>query len=112
MKIGTVAALGGAGPDGVAAAPAFACFVVAHGRDDVVVDVAGFLQRRGVSGGLLAGEVRDSVVEGHELVRLEVALHEGIVGGKGGGNVLHGGRMDVDGVLAAGGVKEERDVVT
>jgi len=43
MEIGAVAALCRASPDGVAAAPAFAGFVIAHGGEDVIVNVAGFL---------------------------------------------------------------------
>src|SRR5690349_6603537 len=111
MKVGAVAALGGAGPDGVAASPAFAGLVVAHGGDNVIVDVAGFLERIGDAGGLLAGKFGDGVVERHELVRLQIALHEGIVSRSRGGSILRGGRMDVDGVLAAGGVEKECDVV-
>src|SRR5258708_19023127 len=104
--------LGSARPDGVAAAPAFAGFVVAHGGDDVIINVAGFLERRGIAGGLLAGEFGDGAVEGNKLVGFEIALQEGIVGGERGGGVLQCGGMDVHRVLAACGVEEESDVVT
>src|ERR1700692_1283009 len=104
MKVGAVAVLGGAGPNGVAAAPAFAGFVVAHGGDDVIVNVAGFLGRGGVAGGLLVGEFGDGAVEWNELVGFEIPLHERVGGGIRCGGVLQGGRMDVDGMLAAGGV--------
>src|SRR3989442_12488845 len=44
VKISAVATLGRAGPYGIAVAPTGACFVVAHGGDDVVVDCSRFLQ--------------------------------------------------------------------
>src|SRR6266481_1858178 len=104
--------LGGASPDGVAASPAFAGFVVTHGSEDVIINVAGFLERRGVAGSLLAGEFGDGAVEGDELVGFEIALQERVVRGRDGGSILQRRRMDVDGVLAACGVEEESDVVT
>src|ERR1700720_4625941 len=112
MEVGAVAVLGSAGPDGVAAAPAFAGFVVAHGGDDVIVNVAGFLERRGVSGGLLAGKFGDGAVEGDEFVGFKITLHQGIVGGRSGGGVLRRGGADVYSVFAAGGIEEKSDVVT
>src|SRR5437879_3082004 len=105
MKVGAVAVLGGASPDGIAAAPTFAGFVVAHGGDDVIVDVAGFLERRSVAGGLLAGKFGGGADDGDGVVRLEIALHEGIAGGS-GGDVLHRGGMDVYSVFAASGIEE------
>src|SRR5258707_13288291 len=103
--------LGSARPDGVAAAPAFAGFVVAYGGDDVIVNVAGFLERRGVAGGLLAGEFGDGAAEGNEFVGFEIALQERVVGCGHGGGILQGGGMNVDGMLATGGVEEESDVI-
>src|SRR5437899_9674540 len=105
MKVGAVAVLGGASPDGIAAAPAFAGFVVAHGGNDVIVNVAGFLERRSVAGGLLAGKFGDGAAKRNEFVRLEIALHQGIAGGS-GGDVLHRGGMDVYSVFAASGIEE------
>src|SRR5215469_6520247 len=99
MEVGTVAALGGAGPHGVAAAPAFAGLVVAQVGDNVIVNVAGFLERCGVAGGLLAGEVGDGAAEGDEFVGFEIAPQERASGGKGGGSGAHGGRVQVYGVL-------------
>src|SRR5579872_340089 len=62
MEVGTVAALRSASPNGVAAAPAFAGFVVAHGGDDVFVDVSGFFDLRGVACGVLLGKLSDRAI--------------------------------------------------
>src|SRR5882724_9892317 len=74
MKIGAVATLRGARPHGVTAAPAFSGFVIAHRGDNVVVDVTGFLDGRRITGGVLLGKFGDRAVEGHEVVRLQVAF--------------------------------------
>ena len=74
MEIGAVAPLGATGPDGVAAAPAFPGLVVAHGGENVVVEVAGFFESGGIARGVFAGQFGDGTVEGNELVGLKVTL--------------------------------------
>jgi hypothetical protein len=66
MEIGKLPRFG-ASPDGIAAAPAFARFVIAHGGEYVVVDVAGFLDWRGVASGVLFGEFGYGAIEGTSL---------------------------------------------
>ena len=61
MEVGAISALGGASPDSVAAAPANTGFVIAHGGNHVLVDVAGFFKWSGVAGGVLPGELGDDV---------------------------------------------------
>src|SRR6266852_1611686 len=100
MEIGAVATLSSAGPDGVAAAPAFAGLVIAHGGEDVVVDVAGLLNGSGITGGVPFGEFGDRAGERNEFVRLEVPLQVRF-GGHRGGDVLECSRVEGDPMLAA-----------
>src|SRR4029077_16183996 len=74
MKIGAVATLRGTRPYGVASAPSFAGLVIAHGSDDVIVDVTGFLNWRGITGGMLPGKLGDRAGERNYFVGLQVAL--------------------------------------
>jgi hypothetical protein len=78
MKIGTIAALGGASPNSVATAPAFAGLVVVHGGVDVVVDTLSFGQIAGFAGSTLSGEFGDDSIQGNELVGLQIATQSGI----------------------------------
>jgi hypothetical protein len=109
VEIGAIAALGSAGPDGVAAAPAFAGLVVAHGGDDVIVDVACLGECGGVTGGLLTRKIGDDACEGDELVGLKVALEVRR------GRIVHGHefggrRIERYLMLEAGGDEMEGDV--
>src|SRR5260370_5834320 len=55
MEICAVAPRGSASPDGVPAAPALAGFVIAHGGENLVVDVTSLLVSGGVTGGVCRG---------------------------------------------------------
>jgi hypothetical protein len=67
MKVRAVAALGIAAPDGVAAAPALSRFVVVHRGNNVVVDLAGLLNRRVRPSCVLLGKFGDNAGEWHQL---------------------------------------------
>src|SRR5258708_12052373 len=84
MEIGAIATLRSAGPDGVAAAPAFAGFVIAHGGEHVIVDMTGLLDGGGITGGVLPGKLGDGAVERNEFVGFEVALQAWIARHPGG----------------------------
>ena len=108
MEVGAVTALGGASPDGVAAAPAFAGFIVAHGGDDVLVNVASFLDLSGVARSVLLGEAGDGATEGHEFVGLKVTVERGI-GGR-DRRVVYSGASESNFVFVASGGETKSDV--
>jgi hypothetical protein len=68
MKIGAITVLRIAGPDGVAASPASAVVIVVHGRDNVVVDAARFVDRLGDVFCLLVGKLADHAIDGYEAI--------------------------------------------
>src|SRR6266576_3811175 len=102
MEIGAVATLCSACPEGVAAAPAFAGFVIAHGGEHVIVDMAGLLDGGGITGSVLPGKLGDGAVERNEFVGFEVALQAWIARHRGGA-VLKCSRVEGDLMLAADG---------
>jgi hypothetical protein len=106
VKIGTVAALGGASPDGIPVAPARAGFVVTQCSDDVVVDGAGLGERVLESAGLLRRKFLNGSLEGNEAVGFEETLKIGRGRASFGG---HGVRIERNTVLATGGFKRYAD---
>src|SRR5947208_10602310 len=71
VKIGAVAALGGASPDGIPVTPARAGLVVTQGGDDVVVNGAGLGERVRKPVSLLRRKLLNGSLEGNEAVGLD-----------------------------------------
>src|SRR5260370_15009465 len=109
MEIGAIATLRSAGPDGVAAAPAFAGFVIAHGGEHVVVDVTSLLDGSGIPGGVLFGKLGDPAVERNEFVGLKESLQVRIARRR-SGDSLEGSRVQGNPVLAAHGRESQHHI--
>src|ERR1039458_600545 len=75
MEVGAIAVLGIAGPQGISASPTGSGLVVAHGREQVVVDRFGFDNGPNLVARHLLGQGLDLAIDRNKLVRLDQSGH-------------------------------------